>query len=303
MIVAADQACGHFSKPLCIAVSFKYFCLYLVYTMMKKLVVREQVVKTVVRSGNGGAVWVPKDWLGEEVVVTLPERPRLGFKERIIRVLEPHLKDVVAVAVYGSYARKEQERGSDVDVLVVTNTAGLKLREKGMDVFSLPLDRLRVAIEKYPAMYYQIVQEAVPMINAPVFDELKSVKISNVSFKPYFVETKEHLKSSRELLELDKVDGEFVKSYSVLYSAMLRLRTLFIVRCILANKTFSNRRFKDFLLNKCLSASEFSDSYSAYRLVRDEISPGRFKIKTAVAEKLLNILEAELKALESKIGK
>ena len=32
---------------------------------MQKLAVKEQIVKTVVKSGNGGAVWVPKGWLGK----------------------------------------------------------------------------------------------------------------------------------------------------------------------------------------------------------------------------------------------
>ena len=47
------------------------------------LAVREQIVKTVVKSGNGGAVWVPKDWLGQEVVVILPQKPKLEVKEKI----------------------------------------------------------------------------------------------------------------------------------------------------------------------------------------------------------------------------
>ena len=66
------------------------------------LSIREQIVKTVVRSGNGGAVWVPKNWLGQEVIVILPQKPKLDVKERIIRLLEPYLKDVISVFIYGS---------------------------------------------------------------------------------------------------------------------------------------------------------------------------------------------------------
>ena len=259
-------------------------------------------MKTVVKSGNGGAVWVPKDWLGEEVVVTLPEKPKLGIKERIIRLLEPYLKDVMAVAVYGSYARNEQESGSDIDVLVITGKkVVLKFNEGKLDIVSLPLETLKAAIVKYPALYYQVVQEAVPLINASVLEELKSLKISKDSFKPYLRETEEHLKSSRELLELDKIDGQYVKSYSALYSAMLRLRALFIIKCILANEKFSNKKFKGFLFGKGLDIKEFVASYKAYRLVRDGMHPGGLVIKTAVAEKVLNILAKELKVLEAKV--
>jgi len=44
--------------------------------------VKEQLVKRVVSSGNGGAVWVPRSWLGEEVVVIRPEKPELNIKEK-----------------------------------------------------------------------------------------------------------------------------------------------------------------------------------------------------------------------------
>ncbi len=270
---------------------------------LQKLAVKEQIVKTVVKSGNGGAVWVPKDWLGEEVVVTLPKRPKLGIKERILRLLEPYLKDIMAVAIYGSYARNEQESGSDIDVLVITcsQKTTFMLKEEGLDIISLPIGKLKEAILKYPALYYQIVQEAVPLINASLLGELKDVKIGKEGFKPYLRETGEHLKSSRELLELDKLDGWYVKSYSVLYSAMLRLRTLFIIKGILINEKFSNKKFKNFLLRKGISAEEFKTSYKAYRIVRDGISTGSLRIKIAVAEKILNVLEKELKALEDKV--
>lgn len=269
----------------------------------QQLAVREQIVKTVVKSGNGGAVWVPKDWLGEQVFVILPEKPKLSVKEKIMAALEPYLKDIMAVAVYGSYARNEQERGSDIDVLVITSgqKTGLKFKEGNLDIVSLSLDKLKTAIEKYPALYYQIVQEAVPLINASVLEELKDVKIGKESFKLYMRETEEHLKSSRELLELDKIEGQYVKSYSVLYSAMLRLRALFIIKCILENEKFSNKKFKGFLLGKGLDIGELSASYKAYRLVRDEMSIGSLRIKIAVAEKVLSILEKELKALEVKV--
>lgn len=263
------------------------------------MIVKEQILKTVVKSGNGGAVWVPKDWLGEEVFVVLPEKPKLSIREQILRLLEPYLKDIVAVAIYGSHARNEQESGSDIDVLAITNGPKTTIfREKGLDVLLLPIDKIKAAIGKHPAIYYQVVQEAVPLINASVFDKLKEVKISKERFKPYLRETEDHLKSSRELLELDKIDGQYVKSYSVLYSALLRLRTLFIIRAVLGNDKFSNKKFGSFLLGKGISAEEFKVAYSAYRCVRDEISPGGgLRIKIAVAEKILGILENELKAL------
>ena len=42
-------------------------------TTLKEMEVLEIVRKQVTKSGNGGAVWVPRKWLGKEVVVLLPK--------------------------------------------------------------------------------------------------------------------------------------------------------------------------------------------------------------------------------------
>ncbi|MEK6869220.1 MAG: DUF2080 family transposase-associated protein [Nanoarchaeota archaeon] len=271
---------------------------------IQKLAVKEQIVKTVVRSGNGGAVWVPKGWLGQEVVVILPEKPKFKLKERIIHLLEPYLKDIISVGLYGSYARNEHTKESDVDVLVITKDKSIKLdfKEEKLDIVSLPIDRLQTAIQKYPTLYYQMVLEAAPLINAYVFEELKNTKINKESFKNYIKETREHIKSNEELLELDKIDNAYLKSYSVLFSSILRLRGLFIMKCILKKYRFSNKRFKNWLVSKGLNLSEFEDSYKAYRLIRDNEDTKSLKIKINVAEKILIILENESGSLEAQIN-
>lgn len=269
----------------------------------QQLAVKEQIVKTVVKSGNGGAVWVPKDWLGEEVVVILPKKPRLSIKENVIRLLEPYLKDIMAVGIYGSYARNEQTSESDIDVLVITGDKKISLNfKKGkFDIVSFMLDKFKIAIKKYPVIYYQIAQEAAPLINAHAFWELKNIKIGKESFKSYLNETDDHLKSSRELLELDKIDGAYLKSYSVLYSAILRLRGLFIINCILNNDNFLNKAFKHHLLSSGLTLSEFEDSYKAYRLIRDNKAIKNLQIMTSAAEKVLNTLGKEVRRLEARV--
>ncbi|MBI3027633.1 DUF2080 family transposase-associated protein [Candidatus Woesearchaeota archaeon] len=272
---------------------------------LQKLAVKEQLVKTVVKSGNGGAVWVPKDWLGEEVVVILPEEPKLNLKEKIIHLLEPYLKDIISVAIYGSYARKEQTKDSDVDVLVITKDKKLKLKfkEDKLELTSFPIDNLKLAIEKYPTIYYQMVQEAEPLINAYILEELKSIKPNKEGFKNYLKESKEHIKSNKELLELDKIDNTYLKSYSVVYSSMLRLRGVFIIKCILENSKFSNKKFKNWLKAKGLNRIEYEDCYKAYRLVRNNENTKKPKIKIQAVEKLINILENELNLLEEQIDK
>jgi len=266
------------------------------------LSIREQLVKTVVKSGNGGAVWVPKNWLGQEVVVILPQKPKLELKERTIHLLEPYLKDIVSVFIYGSYARHEETEESDIDVMVITEKPlRINIKEPKLELTVLELNKLKKLIEKHPVMYYQIVQEAKPLINANVLEGLKNIKLENKNFRDYTNETKEHIKSNKELLELDKLDGEFIESYSIVYSAILRLRGIFVIRCILNKENFSNKNFKKWLMKEGISNSEFELCYSAYRIVRDNIKIQNIKIKIPVAEKLLNILEKEISHIEIRL--
>ena len=169
-----------------------------------------------------------------------------------------------------------------------------------MEITAFELKKFREAIEKYPVMYYQIAQEAEPLINSNSLEELKEIKINEENFKGYLNETKEHAKSNKEFLELDKLSGELVKSYSVLYSTILRLRGIFIIKCILNKEKFSNKHFKKWLIKNGISAGEFKQFYSIYTAIRDNEKISH-KIKISAAEKLLNILEKKLNNIEAKI--
>ncbi len=269
---------------------------------IKKLAIKEQLVKTVVKSGNGGAVWVPKNWLGQEVIVILPDKPSLSIKEKIVHLLEPYLKDIIAVFIYGSYARHEETKESDVDVMVITKDKAMpiEVKEPNFEITTFQLNDLKKAIEKQPVMYYQIIQEAEPLINAYVLDELKNIKIDNENFKPYINETKEHIESNKELTELDRLDNVYVKSYSIFYSIILRLRGLFIIKCILNKEKFSNKLFKEWLIQNEIISQEFEQCYSAYSAVKNNKNTN-IKIKISVAEKFLNILEIEVNIVEEKL--
>ena len=164
------------------------------------------------------------------------------------------------------------------------------------------MNKFKAAVEKYPVMYYQIVQEAEPLINGHVLEELRNIKIRKNALKKYLVETKEHITSNLELIELDKLDGSYIKSYSTIYSLVLRLKGIFIIKCILNKLRYSNKLFKKWLAKNGLKNSEFAQCYDAYTLVRGNKSTSNLKISALIAEKLLDILKKEVNLLEVKLN-
>jgi predicted nucleotidyltransferase/putative transposon-encoded protein len=270
---------------------------------LSQITVKEQLMKRVVRSGNGGAVWVPKTWLGQEVIVILPEKPALSMKEEILSLLEPYLENILSISLYGSYARNEATEDSDIDVLVITKDKQFKiLTPTGkIEFLVIPVDKLKEAIRKYPALYYQIIQEAKPIINASLLEELKAQPVHKKGFLQYVRETKEHIQSNKELINLDALDSEYLCSYSVLYSLLLRIRTVFIMQCIMMHGSFSNKKFKRWMSEQGLGIKEFELCYSVYRAIRDNKKIPQVKIHIRTAEKIIFILENALKQLEEKL--
>ncbi len=266
----------------------------------KGFTIREQLVKPVMKSGNGGAVWVPRDWLGQEVIVILPERSQVNLNQRILQNLGSHLKDVVGVYLYGSYARQEQTSKSDIDVLVVTKEKTFQINEQGLEFTVLPLERLKNAIRKNPEMYYTMIKESQAIINISLLEELQKIKPDKEAFAGYIKQTKEHLKSNKQLLALDKQDGNMLKSDAVIYSVMLRLRGVFIIQCILYKKIFSKLAFRRWLESKGIGRKEFQELYQGFSEVRDD-KRLRQKISIELAGKLTKVLEEETTNLEEKI--
>jgi len=266
---------------------------------MQKAIVHEQIRRKVARSGNGGAVWVPKDWLGEEIMVTRLETPKLSLEEELINILLPYLKDVSGVFLYGSYARNEETKDSDIDVLVIGKNK-LKIgNTKRFDLDFIEIKKIGNVAQKNPFIY-AIIKEAKPIFNSDLLDELKQSKKDFSYFIKWFKETTEDsIKSTKELIELDKIDSDYLTSYSIIYSLVLRLRGIFLIKSVLSNKEFSNSSFKKFIA-KFIPESEFKIVYKIYRNIRDDKKIESSKIEINTANKLLEILQNEVEDLNAK---
>ena len=266
---------------------------------MQSLAVKEQIRRRVARSGNGGAVWVPKNWLGEEIIVTRLETPKLSLEEELINILLPYLRDISGIFLYGSYARKEETKDSDIDVLVIARNKFRIENAKKFDIDIIKIEKINDAVRKNPFVY-AVIKEAKPIMNSNLLDELRKIKKDFGYFINWFKETTEDsIKSNREFINLDKIDSDYLISYSVIYSIILRLRGIFLIKSILNNKEFLNSSFKKFMI-KFVSESEFKKIYQVYRKVRDNEKIINTNIEISLADKLLEVLKREVKNLNDK---
>ena len=238
---------------------------------------KEQLIRKVTPIGNGAHIFVPKDWLDDEVVlIRVPKQP---IEAKILKVLKPYLENIEGVFLYGSYARNEQSKDSDIDILVIANKK-LSIKQDNYEIIVLEEKNIEKAIEISPLLIYSALAEARPIINSKLFEKLKSkYKIQDKHVRNYLRQTK----------EIIKVNEEFPS----LYSLMLRLRGVYLVNQLLSGKNYSNEKFKSWLLRHSsnLDVEKIKNYKEDYVLSDKE------------ANSLLILLKDKVKELEVKIGK
>ena len=254
------------------------------------MLIEEQIKKKVVCFGNGSIVYTPKEWIGREVIITLPQ---LSLKEEILDLLKLHLENIQGIYLYGSYARNEQENDSDADVLVVSDKK-FSVKKAGYDINVHSLENLKKILVNNP-LYSLILKEAKIILNRSLLDELKNIN-SRRDFSFVLETTRGVLEINKDFIDMEKDDFD---NSAVIYSLVLRLRGLYMIDCILKNKLYSNKDFKNFVMKK--GVKNFNILYRAYRSERDNRRVGKIKISKDDVNRLYSLVKNETEKKSSKI--
>ena len=256
----------------------------------------KEEIRNAIRWGNSAGVLLPKNWAGQQVKVILIDRT-LQIKKEVLIMLENYLEDIIGIYLVGSYARNEQEEDSDIDIIAISKNIKKEVISGKYSISITPLKSLKRTIEKNPILVLPRLNEAKVIINSSLLEELKSIKTAKISFKNFIEETKRIIKISNGFIKIDKEQKrEYLDSISIVYSLILRLRGVFLIKYLIEKKNYSKKEFSSWL-KKELSQEEFEKSYNIYKSIRDEKKVNE-KIKIETAEKLVNILKKEIKKLK-----
>ena len=257
----------------------------------------EKIIRKVSEIGNGAHIFAPKEWVGEEVIIT--RIPRKNAKEEIVKLLYPYLDKIISVLLYGSYARNEQDKDSDMDIFIVSKEK-FKIKSPNKDIIIVPEDRMENAKKINPILFYSMIQEAMPIINSSYLEILKKEKIRLSCFREFLEDTKRAIKSDEEIMGLDERLKSKMASESVIYSLILRLRGIFIVNLLLRNKKYSKKIFEAWLAEN--SGADYDKVYKIYRSVRDS-KKTKEEVPIKQAQSLIELLKKETKKLEDEAKK
>lgn len=200
-----------------------------------------KILKNVVEIGNGAAVYVPREYKGKEVLIVFPESID-EIKKRVLTALVEFMPNVLGVYLYGSYARDESTRESDIDLLIITKEKDERISGlfNDIDVRNLSLENIKNSIKNFPIPIKTMLQESIVFLNPLLLEELKKEKYNLNGLKWHFEDIKRIIKIIEEFIELDSEEIDA----SHIYSLIMRARVLYMIECLLKNKAFNNEGVK-----------------------------------------------------------
>lgn len=244
--------------------------------------------------GNSGGVLLPREWLGKCVKIELV-RTRQDIKKEILEILAPYLEDVIGIYLVGSYARNEETLHSDIDVLCISNTHAKKIVQGSYHIEIHSLASVKSMLKRDSISIYPRLYEAKALLNAILLEDLKKIRITAASRLPYIEACKRIVKINEAFIKLEKDEGKTETSpQGIIYSSMLRLRGIYMIKMIEQDQSYSNETFKSWLIERTrLSQGEIQKLYEHYRKERDgeKITD---KIPLSHAEKMLTLLKSEI---------
>ncbi|MDO8509441.1 MAG: DUF2080 family transposase-associated protein [Nanoarchaeota archaeon] len=242
--------------------------------------VKEQIVREVTRVGNGAHIFTPKEWLGEEVVLTRIKKK--SIKEKILDILSLHLESIKGVYLYGSNARGEAEKDSDIDLLIICNKK-ITIKEKGFEIICLEEDSIKKALEISPILIYSALNEAIPIINEELLEKLK---------KQYPPELDHFHSYVQETFKMIKINESILDPYSIIF----RLKGIYIIDQLLRKEKYSNKKFKKWVLQR-LPRIDFTSIYKAYKEFKE--NKKSIKVNDEQLKSILSFLKEQTIDMES----
>ena len=239
---------------------------------------QEQIAREVTRAGNGAHVFVPREWVGERIVIVkLPKYTPQG----ILQMLDPHLPHIIGVFLFGSRARGEARDGADIDLLVITDRR-LDIRVPGHHIIAATKESFGSLFKIEPLLLSAVLAEAVPIINMSLLEELRR------SFPPKPFIFRPFLKETERIITI--YDGLRPSPSDAAYSLVFRLRGVYIINHLLAGRPYSHRTFKLWLKSR-LPRADLDALFAAYNAVKDNRRLAKVSRNDAAAAFALLIAE------------
>jgi len=255
-------------------------------------------IKKTVKAGNSSAVVLPRAWLNKEVRVELIKKTPEMILFDVLGVIKEHinLKEVIGIYLTGSYARGEEDEESDIDILVITENSDKEMINEGIyNILIVSVGLLNQKLKKDLFPIGQMIKEAKPLLNSNYLDSIE-IKVTKDNVKWYLDSTKDKLKIIEHIIE--KKDNKTKVNDKIIYTLILRIRTLYIIEKLIKNENYSKRDF----IRIIMKIANEERIYERYLAVKNN---GKEKNEISIEEtkKLYEYLKNELDKISGLVKK
>ena len=248
-------------------------------------------IKKAVKAGNSSAVILPRAWLNQEVRVELIKKTPETILLDIINIARRYLdlKEILGIYLVGSYARREESKDSDIDILIISSDIDKEVIKEGIyNILIVSVELLNQKLENNLFPLGSMIKEAIPLINSSYLDSIE-VEVTRKNVKWHIDTTKEKLELIKKILKTakDKIDNRTV------YTLILRLRTLCIIQNLINKRAYSKKDF----IKLITKISGSNNAYDSYLLIKNNLK-GANKTTKEEAEKLYCYLKKQLNGVK-----
>ncbi len=243
-----------------------------------------KIIKKTRAVGTSSGVLLPKSWLGKSVIVTLHFPSQEEILTEVLSLIKNKLplKEIKGIYIIGSYARRDSNAKSDIDILIITSSKNGIIKKDNYEINVINKDTLLKNLKTN--LYIQIaIKESVPLLNSDLLEKIKKLNIK--------LKTTKIISDIRHTIKINK---ESISMYNktipdgIIYSLVLRLRELFFLNHLIKKSNYNHKKFISLIEQK---------KYDAYLRIKNE-EKERNQITLAEARKLINLSEKCLKNLK-----
>jgi len=256
-------------------------------------------IKKTVKAGNSSAVVLPRAWLNKQVRVELVKKTPEIILNETLEILKNNipLSEIIGIYLVGSYARKEQDENSDIDILIITKDIDKQMINQG--IYSLLIVSSGLLHQKLNQDLFpigQMIKEATPLLNSYYLDSI-NIKVTKKNVKWYLDTTKERLDIIEEYISEYKKQNKKYLSDKIAYTLILRIRTIEIIKKLIKNKPYLKKDFEKLI--KRIAKS--NNPYKRYLAVKNNLKDEQ-GISIQETERLYNYLEKDLVKVKAMVA-
>lgn len=251
----------------------------------------EVQIKKAVKAGNSSAVILPRAWLNKNIRVELIEKTPETILSDVINIIKNHIKieDIIGIYLTGSYAREEENKTSDIDILVITRDVDKEMIKEGIyNILLVSSKLLKQKLESNLFPIGQMIKEAKPLLNSDYLSSIK-IKVTKRNVKWYLDTTEDKLKLIKEILDKIKKNNKRYVNDRIAYTLILRIRTLYIIKKLIKNEDYSKKDF----IKIIKKVSKGTNTYDRYLAVKNDLEEKHI-VSIEEAERLYEYLKKEL---------